>query len=38
MVGQSELEYFLTALEETLSIGLRRLLTGFIKEKAASAW
>jgi putrescine aminotransferase len=38
MVGQSELEYFLTALEETLSIGLRRLLTGFVKEKVSATW
>lgn len=38
MIGQSELEYFLSALEETLSLGLRRLLTGFVREKVSAAW
>jgi putrescine aminotransferase len=38
MIGQSELEHFLAALEETLSLGLRRLLTGFVREKVSAAW
>jgi putrescine aminotransferase len=38
MIGQSELEYFLAALDATLALGLRRLLTGFVREKAGVAW
>ncbi|WP_281894363.1 aspartate aminotransferase family protein [Phytohabitans aurantiacus] len=38
VIEPAEIEYFLTALEETLAVGLRRLLTGFIREKAGAAW
>jgi len=38
VVEPAELEYFLTALEETLAVGLRRLLTEFVSEKVFSAW
>jgi putrescine aminotransferase len=38
MVEPAELRYFLHALEATLAVGLRKLLTGFVKEKVAAAW
>lgn len=38
MVEPADLERFLTALDETLSVGLRRLLTNFVREKVASKW
>lgn len=38
MVEPADLERFLGALDETLSVGLRRLLTEFVKEKVASRW
>jgi putrescine aminotransferase len=38
MIGRGELEYFLEALEETLAVGLRRLLTGFVREKVTASW
>lgn len=38
VVEPSDLEYFLTALDATLAKGLRRLLTGFVREKVSSAW
>ncbi|MEO3780178.1 aminotransferase class III-fold pyridoxal phosphate-dependent enzyme [Micromonospora sp. B11E3] len=36
--GPAEVEYFLDALDATLSRGLTRLLTGFVKEKVGAAW
>jgi putrescine aminotransferase len=38
VVEPAELEYFLTALDATLALGMGRLLTRFVREKAASAW
>jgi putrescine aminotransferase len=38
MIGQSELEYFLAALDQTLSLGLPRLLGGFVREKVTARW
>lgn len=38
MIEPSDVEYFLKALDETLSVGLRRLLTGFVREKVSAAW
>ncbi|BCJ67370.1 aspartate aminotransferase family protein [Polymorphospora rubra] len=38
MVEPADLEYFLDALDATLALGLRRLLTGFVREKVGSAW
>jgi putrescine aminotransferase len=38
MIGPAELEYFLAALEETLAVGLRRLLMRFVSEKVTATW
>ena len=38
MVEPGDLEYFLESLDATLSLGLRRLLTGFIRGKVGAAW
>jgi len=37
-VGPAEIEHFLDALDATLSKGLTRLLTSFVREKVASTW
>ncbi|MDR7274884.1 aspartate aminotransferase family protein [Catenuloplanes atrovinosus] len=36
--GPAEVKLFLDALDATLSKGLTRLLTGFVREKVSSAW
>lgn len=36
MVEQSDLEHFLAALEETLAVGLPRLLGGFVRDKVVA--
>lgn len=38
MAEPADLEYFLEALDATLALGLRRLLTGFVREKVSAAW
>ena len=38
MIEPADLEYFLEALDATLSLGLRRLLTGFVREKVTASW
>jgi putrescine aminotransferase len=38
MVEPADLEYFLESLDATLALGLRRLLTGFVREKVGAAW
>lgn len=38
VIEPAELEYFLGALEATLALGLRRLLTSFVREKVGAAW
>ncbi|WP_229402401.1 aspartate aminotransferase family protein [Micromonospora okii] len=38
MAEPADLEHFLRALDATLALGLRRLLTGFVREKVSSAW
>ncbi|WP_428965091.1 aspartate aminotransferase family protein [Micromonospora fluostatini] len=38
MIEPADLEYFLQALDATLALGLRKLLTGFVREKVGAAW
>ncbi|MFG1920175.1 aspartate aminotransferase family protein [Micromonospora sp. NPDC048898] len=38
VIEEADLEHFLDALEATLAVGLRRLLTAFVREKAVSSW
>nr|WP_307248606.1 aminotransferase class III-fold pyridoxal phosphate-dependent enzyme [Catenuloplanes indicus] len=38
MAEPADLERFLTALDATLEVGLARLLTAFVREKAGAAW
>ncbi|WP_434739772.1 aspartate aminotransferase family protein [Micromonospora sp. SH-82] len=38
MIEPADLEYFLEALDATLALGLRRLLTGFVREKVSASW
>lgn len=38
MVEPADLEHFLEALDATLALGLRRLLTGFVREKVGATW
>ncbi|MDW4910794.1 aminotransferase class III-fold pyridoxal phosphate-dependent enzyme [Streptomyces sp. ADMS] len=38
IAGPDEVEYFLDALDSTLSKGLSRLLTSFVREKVTSRW
>ena len=37
LVEPADLEYFLRSLDATLALGLRRLLTGFVREKVGAA-
>lgn len=38
VIDRTDVEYFLEALEATLALGLRRLLTAFVREKVAASW
>ncbi|WP_213453321.1 aspartate aminotransferase family protein [Rhizomonospora bruguierae] len=38
VIEPSELEYFLSALDATLALGLGRLLSRFVREKVAATW